>query len=87
MVKHDDHAMTWYDNGDSYSPWYDHGKIMSWSSWNKTWSCHGDHSHYYNVVRTLIIQPTLLISQQVVVRYFLIWNMLDELIRNYPKDV
>ena len=27
MVKHDDHAMTWYDQGDSYSPWYDHGKI------------------------------------------------------------
>ena len=25
MVKHDDHAMTWYDQGDSYSPWYDHG--------------------------------------------------------------
>ena len=25
-VKHDDHAMTWYDHVDSYSPWYDHGK-------------------------------------------------------------
>ena len=24
MVKHDDHAMTWYDHGDSYSPWYHH---------------------------------------------------------------
>ena len=32
MVKHHDHAMTWYDHGDSYSPWYDHGKIMS--SWS-----------------------------------------------------
>ena len=29
MVKHDDHAMTWYDHGDSYSPWYDHGMIMT----------------------------------------------------------
>ena len=28
IVKHGDHAMTWYDHGDSYSPWYDHGKIM-----------------------------------------------------------
>ena len=44
-----------------------------------------NHGHYYNVVRTLIIQPTLLISK-VVARYFLIWNILDELIRNYPKD-
>ena len=25
MVKHDDHAMTWYDHGDSYSPRYGHG--------------------------------------------------------------
>ena len=32
MVKHDNHAMTWYDHSDSYSLWYDHGKIMSWSS-------------------------------------------------------
>ena len=47
----------------------------------------GDHGHCYNVDRALIIQPTLLISKQVVVRYFLIWNMLDELMRNYPKDV
>ena len=30
MVKHDDHAMTWFDNGDSYLSWYDHGKIMGW---------------------------------------------------------
>ena len=41
----------------------------------------------YNAVMTLIIQPILLISKQVVVRYFLIWNMLEELIKNYPKDV
>ena len=34
MVKHDHHAMTWYDHGDSYSPGYDHGNSMSWSSWN-----------------------------------------------------
>ena len=32
MVKHDDHAMTWYDHGDLSSPWYDHGKIMARSS-------------------------------------------------------
>ena len=41
MVKLDDHAMTRYDHGDWYSPWYDHGKIMSWSSWNIAWSWHG----------------------------------------------
>ena len=28
MVKHDDHAMIWHDHGDSFSPWYGHGKIM-----------------------------------------------------------
>ena len=32
MVKHDDHAMKWYSHGDSYSPWYDPGKIMAGSS-------------------------------------------------------
>ena len=25
MAKHDDQAMTWYNHGDSYSPWHDHG--------------------------------------------------------------
>ena len=25
MVKHNDHAVTWHDHGDSYSPWCDHG--------------------------------------------------------------
>ena len=58
MVKHDDHAKTWYDYGDSYSPWYDHGKIITWSSWNIGWSCHGEHDHYYNVLQTLFIEPT-----------------------------
>ena len=48
---------------------------------------HGDYGHYYNAVKTLIIQPTLIISKHVVVRYFLIRNMLDEPIKNYPKDV
>ena len=38
-----DYAMTWYDHGDSYSPYHDHGKIMSWSSWNTVWSWHGHH--------------------------------------------
>ena len=32
MVEYDDHAMRWYDHGDSQSPWYDHGKIMAWLS-------------------------------------------------------
>ena len=41
IVKHDDHAVTWYNHGDSYSPWYNHGMvimeykmIMAWLSWN-----------------------------------------------------
>ena len=34
MVKHDDHALTWYDHGDSYSPWYEHAKIIAWSACN-----------------------------------------------------
>ena len=61
--------------------------IMAWSSWKIAWSCHGDHGHYYNVVKTLIIQPTLLISKQVVIRHFLTWNMLNGPIKNYPKRV
>ena len=28
MVKHDDRAMTWYDNGDSYSPRDDRGMVI-----------------------------------------------------------
>ena len=43
---------------------------MAWWSQKKAWSCYGDHGHYYNIVRTLIIQPTLLIIYQLVVRYF-----------------
>ena len=35
----------------------------------------------------LIIQPTLLISYQVVVRYLLTWNMLKEPIRNNSKAI
>ena len=34
MAKYDDHGMTWYGHGDSYSPWYDHSKVMAWSSWD-----------------------------------------------------
>ena len=96
MVKHEDQAMTWYYHGDSLSQWYDHGdpvspwcghgKIMAWPSWKIACSCHDDHGHYYKVVRTLIIQPTLLVINEVVVRYFLKWNMSDEPIRNNPKD-
>ena len=33
------------------------------------------------------MQPTLLIINQVAVRYILMRNMLNEPIRNYPKDV
>ena len=83
MVKHDDHVMTWYDHGDSYSPWYDHGMAVM----KIAWSCHCDHGCFYNVVMTLIIQATLWNSAQVVVRYFLLWNILDEPIKNYPKDL
>ena len=43
MVKHDDYAMTWNDHGDSSSPWYDYGKIMSWLSWNIAWSGYCRH--------------------------------------------
>ena len=85
MIEDEDHAMTWYDHSDSYSPWYGHAKIMTWPSWKIARSCQGDHGHYYNVVGMLIIQPTLLIINQVVVLYFLMWNMLDEPIWNYPK--
>ena len=42
MLEHDDHAMRWYDQCDSYSPWYDHGMAVM---------------EDYEVVRTLIIQP------------------------------
>ena len=62
-------------------------KIDILGSWKIAWSCHGAHGHYYNVVRILIIQPTLLISNQVVVRYLLKRNMLNESIRNYPKAI
>ena len=72
MVKHDDHAVTCYEDGGSYWPWCDHGKIMSWSSWNIAGSWHGRHGkkHDYTMVR-----------------YFLMQNMLNEPIRDYPKDV
>ena len=52
--------------------------IMAWPSEKIAELCHGDHDNYYNVVRTLIIQPNLLFSAQVVVRYFLMRNMLNE---------
>ena len=63
------------------------GMIMVWPSNKMAWSCHGDHGHYYNVVRIPTIQPTLLISKQVVVSCFLVRNMLDEPIRNFPKAI
>ena len=74
--------------------WQDHGMvimkcsmIMVWPSWKIAWPSHGDHGHYYNVVRTLIIQPTLLISAQVIVRYFLTRNMMNKHIKNYHNDI
>ena len=47
MVKHDDYAMSSYDHGDSYSPWYNHGKIVVW--------CHRTHtiSHDHGMVLVL----------------------------------
>ena len=54
MAKHDDHDMTWYYHGDSYSPWCDHGKIMALSSWDVAWSwygCHGVMKNSKMVVR------------------------------------
>ena len=51
----------------------------------ETWKFSIDHR--YNVVPTLIIQPTLLNNNQAVVRYFLTRNMLNEPIKNYPKNV
>ena len=35
-----------------------------------TRSCYDDHGQFYNIVWTIIIQPTLQISVQVVVQYF-----------------
>ena len=32
--------------------------IMALPSWKIASPCYGDHGHYYNVIRTLIIQPT-----------------------------
>ena len=85
MVNYDDHAMTSYDNGDSYWPWYDYGKSIAWTSWNIAWSCHGDHGNYYKIVRTLNIQPALLITTHVVVRYFLTRNLLNKTIKKVPE--
>ena len=42
--------------------------IMALPSWNLALSSHGVHDHHYYVVRTLIIQPTLLVGSLVVVR-------------------
>ena len=75
--------------------WQDHGMviirysmIMAWPSWRKACSCYGHHGHYYNVVRTLIIKPTLFIIPLVVARYFLTRNMLNEpIFMGYPKDL
>ena len=39
------------------------------------------------VIQAIFTPPTLLISTQVAVRYFLMRNILSEPIRNYPKDV
>ena len=49
------------------------------------WSWHGDHGHYYNVVRTLIIQLPLLISNQVVVRYSFNVEYVERTHQKQPK--
>ena len=84
----DGHGQAWrslYDIGDSISSWCDHGMIMAWSSWKIARSCHGEHVHFYNVDRTLNIQPALFFSNQV--HYFLTQIMLNEPSGNYLKDV
>ena len=43
IVKHEDHASTWYDYGDSYLSWYDHGLIIM----DSAWSCQGDMMQTY----------------------------------------
>ena len=54
-VRNYDHAMTWYDHGGSYSPWY----IMAWSSWNIAWPWHGRHEKYYDhAMATMVIIVT-----------------------------
>ena len=76
-----DHVMTWYDYDDSYSSWYDHedySTIMAWLSWQIAWSCYGGYDHYYNLLRTLIIQKILLLSAQVVIRDVLTRNILTK---------
>ena len=78
--------MVRHDHGDSYSPWYDHGKIMAWTIWRKAWSFHGHHGHY-NVVRMLIMQPILFNNAQLVAFNLLTWNMLKDSIKNYGKDI
>ena len=40
MVKHDDHAMSWYDHGDSCSLQYDHRMVIKK---NIPWWWHGRH--------------------------------------------
>ena len=50
FVKHGDHVMTWHHHGDSYSPWYDHDKIMK-RSWH---GCQG-RNHDHAMVATAII--------------------------------
>ena len=52
-------------------------KIVASSSWKTPWPCYGDHGLVYNVLWTLIIQLTSLISGQVVVHYFSTKNMLE----------
>ena len=79
MVEHDYYDIFWYDHGDLYSSWYIWSwQIMAWSSSNIAWSCHAHYGHYYNEIRKLIIQRTVLSSTQVVVCYFLTQNMLKE---------
>ena len=55
--------------------------IMAWQSWKIRWSYHGDNGYHFNIVHTLTIQSTLLISNQVVVRNFLRRSMLNEPIK------
>ena len=84
---HGDSYSAWYDHGGSFSTWYGHGidimecsMILTWTSWKTAWSCYGGHDYYYNVVRALIIQLTLLISTHLLLfcAIFKIWK------QNFP---
>ena len=66
--------------------------IMAWPSWKIAWSFLTDHGKYYNVIRTLVVQPTFSSFEHSpalthVEIHLKAKNMLKELIRNFPDVV